>query len=56
MIKPKKTANPCMSCNGLGGKPLMIGPTEVMMCDECAPSEFRRGRVLERQREREAMP
>lgn len=38
----------CVSCGLGGGKDRVLDGHAVIMCDECWPSEFRRGRVLER--------
>lgn len=46
--KRRETPRTCESCNRMGGKPRPISGVVFQMCDECAPSEFKRGRVVER--------
>ncbi len=52
-MKKKPTNLACDSCRRLLATRRMLDGFLVDVCDECVASEFRRGRMLERARERE---
>lgn len=52
----KRSGPQCQSCNRLGGVERALDGHVVVMCDECWPSDFRRGRVTERVQEHHLCP